>query len=396
MTAFCCGAECGNLIAGVNATNPHWGTVTGTVTADTTIKRSGAKSYKFATAGAANNLLRVFPGSSQTRLVIRVAVYFETLPAANCSILAATSVNNWFFLGFLTASSKLCVSTFSDFTAAHTQSSAKAINAGQWYVVDLYFDTTVNPALVDWRIDAVEQTRLYDAITVPSQVFVNFKVGGIVDTGAGLPTYNLYVDDIAYSTDPAEYPIGMGKVVGISPNADGTHVFDAAGDFNKDNTTNVTIGETDTWQWIDNALNAISTFLGNPAAGVTEYLEWVFAALGVPPLSQVLGVEVVSAHHSSGTIANTQTLKLLDGAVLSDVLTAADFSDTTIGFNSKHFAARPSGGPWNVAAVEALRAQWGASNHTSTVPFIDGLMLEVAVEPNRGIILWPYKGLGVA
>lgn len=383
------------MIAGVNATNPHWTTVTGTVTADTTIKRSGANSYKFAAAGAASNLLRILPNNSQTRLVVRVAFYFESLPSSNCSILAATSANNWFFLGFLTATSQLCVSTFSDLSAAHAQSSAKAINAGQWYVVDLYFDTTANPAFIDWRIDAVEQTRLYDAITLPSQVFNNFKVGAIVDTGAGLPTYNLYVDDIAYSTDPFEYPIGLGQILGISPAADGTHVFDTAGDFNKDNTTNVALGATDTWQWIDNALNAITTFLGVPAALSTEYLEWTFASLNVPVLSQVLGVEVVSSHHSAATQANLQLLQLLDGITLSSVLSTQDFSDTTIGFNSTHYATRLTGEPWNVGAVNALRARWYGTADESPVPFIDGLMLEVAIEKNYGTVLWPLEGLGL-
>jgi hypothetical protein len=373
---FCCGAECGIVAVGAAGGTLHWGAVSGVVTADTTTFRSpGLRAYKFAAAGVSNYLARNFI-AGQNIGVIRVAVRFATLPAANCSILAFTTASSFCFLGFITATSKLCVSASGNL--ASRQESANAIVAGQWYIIDLKFNISANPWLIDWKIDAVGQTQFSSALA--ASTFVQLRVGGIVDTTAGTPTYNLFVDDIIYGHTAADFPFGDGHCVGLSPNADGTHVFNLAGDFKYTNTVNVAVGATDTWSRVNSVpLTQITNFMAVVTASITEYLEWQFSdtPAGVTTIN---GLEVVSRHHSATATANKQTLRINDGGTLSDVATDQSHANTTGSYNSKHYATAPTGGAWTKTKVDALRARWNSSYGTvdeSPVPFIDGVMFEV-------------------
>jgi len=182
------------------------------------------------------------------------------------------------------------------------------------------------------------------------------------------------------SATNGDYPLGAGVTVRTTVTADGTHSFNAAGDFKYNNTTNIATNATDTFTYVDDLLTGITDYIAAVAASAGEYVEWTMGSLPFTATT-INGVEVVSAHHSSGTAANKQSLRMMDGATASDVLVDADFSNTGIGYNSTHYAVAPStSGAWTQALVQALKFRWSPSFTAvleTPVPFIDGLMLEV-------------------
>jgi len=379
---FCCGAECGIAAAGATGgagVVPHWNSVVGPVSVDTGTVRSGSRSYKFAAAGALTHLQKTISGAPAVG-VTRFAIYFESLPSTNTLIMAFSTAGSWAFLGFVQSTSKLCVTIVTSMSPL--VESTTTIQAGQWYVIDYRVVMNGNPWVISWKIDGVAQPA--HRASASAQTILAYRLGAILDTTPGTPTYNLFADDIIYSITNEDYPFGNGKVAGLYPNADGTHNFDTAGDFMYNNTVNIPTNATDVFSYIDDVLDNITDFIAVPAASNTEYVEVAFADLGNDVVS-INGLEVAMAAHAAATQANLETLRINDGGTLSDVATDLDFSNTTITYHSKHYATAPStSAAWTKSKVDALLARWNSSYGTvdeSPVPFLDGLVLEVDYVP---------------
>jgi len=373
---FCCGAECGITTAGATGSPaaPHWNAAAGTIAIDTTVPRNGARCYKFSPAANTSYLSKAISGSPNTGAA-RFAIRFGSLPASNAIIAAFTTSGSWCLFGFRASDSTIGITTVSNFS---NFKAGPVVSTGVWYVVDMKVDISANPWKVDCKVDGVATTQCTSSTA--ANTFVNFRIGGNADTST-TPTYDLYVDDIILSATGADYPFGRGKVLGLSPNADGTHSFNAAGDFKYNDSTNVPTNATDVYSYLDDALNNITDFIAAAGVAASEYFEVAFA--DTAETADARAVEVVSAQHAAGTSANKSSLRLVDGGSTSDVYADGDFSNTTITYHTKQYATPPSGGTWTPAKINALKARWGSSFGTvdiSPVPYLDGLMLEVEYE----------------
>jgi TMEM175 potassium channel family protein len=103
------------------------------------------------------------------------------------------------------------------------QSSANTVNAGQWYVIDLRVRTGANPHTIDWQVDDVAQTQSTNAVAADTNS--NIRFDGSITTEA----FTAYFDDMIYTADGNDYPIGAGGIHGLVPS------------FNRDQTNPATI-----------------------------------------------------------------------------------------------------------------------------------------------------------
>ena len=377
---FICGAECGVDGAGSAPGTGgvlHWNVFTGTVTVDTgTFRSPGVRSYKMTSAaGAANYLQKTITGLP-TILVARFYLYFSALPSADCAIaVARATAGSWPFVFYRSSDTKIYASIGA--SGPTLGATGATVTTGQWYRIDFKADVSGATRTTDVSVNGVALGQASTALA--ASTLTAFYIGANVDTTTANHTH--FVDDIAVSLTSGDFPIGDGVVVGLYPSADGTHSYNAAGDFNYENTTNVPTSATDTWSHVNSVLDTtIGNFLGVPAASNTEYLEWQFQDTP-SDVSSILGVEVVMASHSATTTANKQTLRINDNGTLSDVCTDLDQSQTTITYHTKQYATAPStSAAWSKTLVDGLRARWNSSYGTvdeSPVPFIDGVCFEV-------------------
>lgn len=368
---FACGAECGIVSAGAAGGVLHWNTVNGTVTADTTTFHApGIRSYKFTTAAGASIYLAknlASPG----QVIGRLYINFSSLPSATCRLIEGIPASGNDPEIEYDGTSKLFAAV-----AGTRGATGIVVTTGTWYQIDFKLVVAGATRTADLQVNGVAAGQASQAGT--TSTFNSIRLG--INTFSTTANGTHFLDDIILSTTTADYPIGAGGIVGLSPDQDGTHNFNLAGDFKYTNTTNVAVGATDTWTHVDTVpLTQITDFMAVPGAANTEYLEWQFAATP-SNTGTINGVEVVSSHHAASTTADKETMRLIDGASSSDVFTDTDFSNTTISYNSKQYATKPSGGAWTKTALDAVRARWNSSFGTvdeSPVPFIDGVVLEV-------------------
>lgn len=381
---FCCSAGCGINAIGALGGVRHWGGIIGAAPSVEAVSHvSGGYSYRWNTVGAAaarrldGPALLIAPAGREA--CARIAFKFDTLPDANVTIIG------W-GIGSGTAPLVRYRSATQDVVgslAANVTATSAPITAGVWYYCDVYMNTG------DTRTIKVQITTMAGVITdlgtLTSGSAAADTTGFRLGMGCAAETVqgDLYITSIAVSHVGADYPIGPGAGRALRPRADETHNFDAVADFKYDNTTNMpSTAPTDTYTYVDDMLDNISDFIAASGVSAGEYLEWLMDA--APDLSAINGIQVVSAHHASGTAANIQTMRLIDGGSTNDVFTDADFSQTTIVYNSKQYTTAPSGGAWTKAKLDAIKFRWGSSWTTvgiSPVPFIDGLVVEVDYVP---------------
>jgi hypothetical protein len=381
---FCCCASCGINQIGAASALRHWNSVTGTApTVETTNPHvAGGYYYRWNTVGAAaQRIMDILTGPVQ-EAVARIAFRFPTLPGADVCIAGwSIGAGGAPLLRFRSATQDICGSVGSNNSATPF-----GIVANVWYVADLYASTDATRSMSARIIETDGTTHdLGEATSGAAAANMSgFRIGlGCTGVGEQVEAV-LDVTSIAHSLTGADYPIGLGYGIGLRPRADGTHSFSASTDFEYNDTTGISPSATDTWTYIDDLLDNITDFLAIPGAAAAEYLEWLLDAMP-SGVASVNGVEVVSAHHASGTTANKQTMRLVDEASESDVFTDADFSFTSIAFNTQQVATAPSGGAWTTAKLDALKLRWGSSWTTadiSPVPYIDALVLEVDFVPS--------------
>lgn len=375
---FCCGAEC--VVGGAGATPApdarHFQLIGGGAFSISSSGRNGGKAWRFAPVAGETYVQKLV--ASHTKRWFRYYIKFLTLPTANTSFWRLNlAAGNNFFLRYRQATQDMILTQG---VSGTTGATAVAVVTGVWYLVEIKCDVSANPRTAFWRVDSVDKGSVSSAAAATTST--QYRIGSSAESET--TTCDLLIDDFLTGTDITQYPVGPGEIVGLKVSRDGTHSFNTAGDFIYNAAGgNIPTNATDVYTYLSHDLSAISTFINgaNPAAG--EYIELGFQPLG--EADAIHGVEVVSAHHAAGTAANLQTGRLHDGATDSDVFTDADFSNTTITTNSKHYATAPSTGTaWTRALINALLFRWGSSWTTpdvSPAPYLDSVMLEVAYIP---------------
>jgi hypothetical protein len=375
---FACGAECN--IAATGTAHPaieHWSAKTGTVTVEAAPAGFLSENvFRFQSAGSASTVTHTFATAiaSPATMVVRCRVMFNgSLPSADTNLVTANSTSSSFYFNFGD-------STLRANGAGGAGVVGPVVVPDQVYVVELSTtrNTTSNCKLV---VDGVDYGSGNGASTA---IAFTTCIVGIGTTGV---TGDVYIDDVAISGTAADYPLGNGTIVGLYPDSDGTHAFNAAGDFGKGagGATNLTVGsETTSWQSLANPLSTSvqTNWLSARAAALdgSEFLQHGYEALP-SNAGSVNTVAVVSTHHAESTTANAASLSLNDGGTLIVAHAAIDFSAVSIQVAYFNRATSAAGTAWTVAKVNALLTRWWGTDVTPD-DYLDGVCLEVDYKPH--------------
>lgn len=369
---FVCGAECGLVGTGTASGGvEHWATIAGTpAISTTTITPAGSeRSFRFNPSASTSSLQHTFASliASPATEVARFYVRFASLPTADTRIFFAS-------VGGVVFESSDSTLRACGATAANQAASGAVVTTGVWYRVDVKIvrDSTVT---VDIRVNGSAQAQY--SVAGAASTLGGFTVG-IIDSCSA----DMFVDDICVSGTSGDYPLGPGTVIGLYPNADGTHATNNSGDFGKGSGagTGVNQSDTDTWQSLENPLDLTvgTNFLGDIGAltDLTEYLELQFENL--PSwVDTVNAVTLVATTHSASTTANNLTLRIYDGSTQTTVINA-DHSETGIVSTVVTRTTNASGSAWTPSLVNAERVRFTSSDNNPDV-YLDGICLEVDV-----------------
>jgi hypothetical protein len=335
--------------------------VTAGAAVDASVKRSGNYSLYLNKTGTGSADARVTVAGGPGVLVLRFALRFVSLPAANVDKLAYAAPNggNVAALGYDSATQKLKA----HFITGNAALASTTVSTGTWYLIDMKIKANANPHTIDWRIGGVAQSQATDAASATT---INTPMAFGSNTSADRHNFN--VDDMTLSTTEADYPIGDGHIYGLAPDSIGT-VNDPSGYMQNDDGT--AVGAT-SWQRLDELpMSALTDYVKQTANDANAYATIGFANVAS---GCVRGVSALAVIHSSATQANSAKTSIFDGATERVVFQG----DMSPGAAAEHQAATiaPASGSWDITKLNGLVARVGYATDASPVPYWDALLLE--------------------
>lgn len=395
ITKFCCGAECGITSAGAGPTSAkHWNVPVGVPTVETDIVRSGLRAFKMTTAAGATVAVTkdVLPAASQNKVATRFYLYFESLPDADCIVFQVDPTG--------TGSSATVVFEFEDSSIGAGWGASDAggrvpVTTGVWYRIELLADISTGTHTCDVSVDGVAVNQASRVLAADTFLRARWGMNAVTTVANG----TIRIDDIhvefGVAGDAFTWPIGAGRVIPLSPNADGTHSYDAAGDFcaGADGaTTDLGAAATNAHSFIDERpITGVDDMLGVKGAVQDEYLEFQYEDLpGDQTITTIHCVAHVSSHkNASDATSNRASLRLVDGGSTAEIVNNLDFSETSPVFHEAVFAEAPSGGAWTRAKVDALKSRFagsfsGQTHDIAPIPQLFGAMFEVSTDAVDG------------
>jgi hypothetical protein len=351
--------------------------VTGTgMSVQSTIKRTGTYALKgVGTSGEASITIGI-PSALQTN-VFAFTFYFrwETLPNIEISIARIqTSAGSTARINFDPADQKVFGRYVSDGTKVN-----QVLSQSTWYRIDCKADVSANPSKLWYNVNGVGEQ--YTEYAQAATVFNGYRFGFIEST----PTINAgeaYWDDAVYSNTISDYPIGTCAVIGLRPNADGTHnnaanIMEDIDGNDIDGSTYYAYDKLDEDPWVSTAGTDYVRQTGN---GTSNYCEIQFADTTE---TNIMGVMALLQYSSASTSSNTGGCIIRSGTTETAVwgITGAleDYSESSSFY--KKAIVSPDGGSWTSTLVNALRCRFGYSGDANPDPYWQAIMLEVAYGP---------------
>lgn len=375
---FCCGFECGLI----GPTGSHWGISGSGITVSTTTVRSGLRSARLVPNSAACKLLAQLPSqTSASQNVVRFYLNFAVLPTlSDCLIMAGSSS------GLLGVWFKISTGEIVAGRAGTLGTTGVTVVVNTWYLIDCYVDNVNGTADVQVNGVACSQSGVQAAETFQSIYFGNLNGNG------GVADY--YIDDVLVSQTPADYPLGVGKVLGFVPNADGVHTSTTTtivkGTIATPVGAAIVAGTTDAFNWV-NARPVLggatdnTRLINQQAISTTQYAEVAFedTTETVPPRNVI----VISAERQQTTAAGTFATKINDNGTEAIIINrAAAAGVITDRYATKNYAVSPSGVAWNLNAsgngsFQNIRARFGYSGDATPNQYWRGIMIEAEFAP---------------
>lgn len=392
---FNCGAECrvgggAAVTIASNAANgailfKHWTAVAGTVTVDTPPAGfTSSQAFKLVnSAGTGAALTKSFETTiaSPATLVMRFKVLFEgSMPtgAGGCTdyMLTGTDSQN-LGLGVRLSDNQLFAGspgTYSHLTGIILQPDT---------VYEINYSHERNSG-TNYRVTVNGVSSQTLGATGISAAIPGFRIMFTPNTGT--VTGTVWFDDILVSGTNADYPLPLGTCVGLFPSADGTHSYNATGDFQDGGTAAAALAipstsETATWQSLQNRLQTTvdnAKYIKAVGAASTEYLQWLMDDLP-STFSSFNSMTVVMMMHATSTTANSQSITLVDtvnGNGLIAILAAATTNSTSIVETQGLRQTDSTGSTWTKTELDGIQVRW-LSPDNNPDNMLDGVCLEV-------------------
>jgi hypothetical protein len=338
-------------------------------TVDSAVKRSGGYSMKIAPSGTSvYGMWTNAANTSTTVQVARFALYLDSLPAGDVNQLFGMSSAGGLALRYVAATQKLALAIKpSSAGTAVVATSDVAVQAQQWYVIEVRYRVASPTHIADWRIDGSPQP----SASVPAAASTtNTTYFGTAQTVPD--TFAAHYDDIVISADSGAYPLGDGRVYGLLPN--GVSTGAAAGVIKDDDGTDV---DTTSWQRLDEVpMLPITDFIQQTVASTSAYVD-----ISLQDTTQTC-IRAAHGYYTTHSAASTKTnhvkISVLDGAAESILLNGSSLANST--------SPRDGSAPvspattWSQGALNGLVVRFGQSTSVANeVPKLDGVMVEYEV-----------------
>jgi hypothetical protein len=349
-------------------------TAGGSLDIDSTIAHGGTRSLRVTdTSGSATTNMKVGYITGLGVLVMRFEVRWETLPTADVvqfmEIQSDGGVNGNVWLGFDADADKL-TAKFGSGTSTMRLSS-QTISAGSWYRVDLRVVWNANPHTLDWQVDGVNQTQATVA-RAPEAGGTSIVVGS--NTSADVLT--THFDDMIFTSDSADYPIGDGTILALVPNATGT-VLNNPGRISTNAGATVTTGDT-SWQTVDEMpVGSTADYIRQTAVESDASVAYEFD--NIATTGCINGVRGTVGVASSSTSTNSAKVAFWHGASEDVVYNGAVNHGTSIQYYSVPIT--PASGIWDKDKLNAVTARLGYATNVTSQPRWHNLFIEYNQAP---------------
>ena len=335
-----------------------------TITSDTAVKRNGSYALKIVKTSTS------FTGGrsrtvASSMVVFRIAFRLNALPSGDVRDFLGvwdSTGDDALNIGYNNASQKLSVG----FSGGTQRLSASTVSAATWYLLDVRANYGVNTHTADWQLNGTPQTQATKASSAetPNEIWLGPDNSDAVIT--------VWFDDFIISQTSGDYPIGDGKVLGLSPDAMGT-----SSDPSSRLSTEAGAWGSTTWNKLDEVpMTATSDYVRQTVADTSAYLEMTFGDTSETCINAVQGE---LAYHAAGTTANVNPKTSLFDSSTERVVYQGNMATTTLSYKSAIVA--PAAGTWSQTKVNGLKARIGyAGSSLGSQPYWDDLMVEYNVD----------------
>jgi len=253
---------------------------------------------------------------------------------------------------------------------------------GNWHLLDWWCDTAVNPWVMRWRVDEVDQPLLTGPHAAQVAGDAQYRLGHAA-AGNGISED---WDDCVMSGRKEDYPIGPHRNYWLEPNADGSHNLSGSIRGDAGETTNLYQKVQD---WPANQTDYIKQDVNAGGA----FAEIMFDDLPAVP-TNVLGVMGYMAGFASATTPATTgaswRLVWPDGTDIGGN-NSLDMSESATHYRCDGKNG-PAGGPWTVDQVNSIRARVGYCTDVTANPRWTALALAVCVEDRHPLTIPDRSG----
>jgi hypothetical protein len=336
-----------------------------TITSDTAVKRNGSYALKIVKTSTS------FTGGrsrtvASSMVVFRIAFRLNALPSGDVRDFLGvwdSTGDDALNIGYNNASQKLSVG----FSGGTQRLSASTLSAGTWYLLDVRANYGVNTHTADWQLNGTPQTQATknSSAETPNEIWLGPDNSDAVIT--------VWFDDFIISQTSGDYPIGDGKVLGLSPNAvnsinNPSSVLKTSGGVDPDSTS---------WQLVDDVpVSGGADHIRQMAINTGAYVALDMADTAETCINGVQGEVAYASQNTNNAVAKTS---LYDGGTERVVYNGLMNPGATVSYKSA--IVSPASGTWTMAKVNALTMRVGhMSAMTSNYVAWGALMVEYNVD----------------
>lgn len=378
---FVCGLECGSLDA------IHF-SKQGTADFNTSIVDTGLRSCRTNPTAAQGTFESSFVSFSSTVGVARQRLYIASAPIASGVVLGfgVASITYMAGLAYNILDSKW-YAAFDNGTTVTMGATGVTIATGSWVTIDVRVNVVANPWLVDVSVGTTSLGQA--SVAVAASTTDRYAFGTRV---RAVNTFDLYHDNLTVSLTSADYPLSVGKLTAFSPTRDGTHTSTGTNFVIGQAGGSLTVTSTAVYTLLDDVPLAVNTsdFVNQQTSAPLTYVEVGFATASGAPM----GVELIVGAHSLTTAQGNMKFKWNDGGTTVAFWNRASSGSSALAINRAHYASKPTGGAWTLAAFDALLLRGGYSTDANPDQFWDCAMMEVAFPASAAGISVLASGLG--
>ena len=375
------GVETGSTLASNSGTGGgEFGGTAGFAFAHSSVKRSGSYSLRVSPFGAAYGVA-LAPSAADRHTVLHFAIRLDELPGsdvnelASAQVLSTTSYAALF--GYEATSNRFMVRLRNGsnvLTAPVT--SSNTVVAGQWYVIDLYWNSSGTTHTVDWRVDGMDESRA-TLTGVSAQnlygVFFGSRSGG---------NFTANYDDMALSVTSADYPLPDLRIGRLLPDGMGPGNGNPGSVFVQGNRAGNMALNSNAWGYLDRVpMSQFDLWVIQQSNSTSNYAEVTFedttegCIVGVRGFAHLYRDGNGGAHSRTDILEGTQTTTIFNGSPANFTSPPAHYS---------RMIGTAGGDAWTTGKVNGLVSRFGYSSDANPDVYWLGLQLQHAYVPGTG------------